>query len=88
MPKTKEQLLSEVTDLILSSVNLTVPDKGAITGDTALMEEGLGLDSLDILEIVVSIEHKYGVKISGPEEGKTVFRTVGTLANYLHTQNV
>lgn len=86
MPKTKEQLLTEVTDLIISSVNLAHRNRNEITADTPLMEQGLGLDSLDILEIVVTVEQKYGVKISGPEEGKTVFRTVGTLADYLHSK--
>ena len=88
MPKTREQLISELADLIISSVNLHHRKKEEITADTTLMAEGLGLDSLDILEIVVSIEQKYSVKISGPEEGRTIFQTVGTLANFLQSHNI
>jgi acyl carrier protein len=88
MPKTKDQLVSELAELIISSVNLKHKKKEEIFADTAMMQTGLELDSLDILEIVVSVEQKYNVKISGPEQGAVIFRTVGTLADFLHGQNI
>jgi acyl carrier protein len=88
MPKTRDELVTELAELIISSVNLRHRKKEEITGDTALMQTGLNLDSLDILEIVVSVEQKYNVKISGPEQGPIIFRTVGTLADFLREQNI
>jgi len=83
----RERLVSELADLIISSVNLRSRKKEEITEDTPLMADGLALDSLDILEIVVSLEQKYKVKIAGPEQGQTVFRTVGTIADFVQSQN-
>lgn len=84
----KDLLVSELADLILTSVNMRHKKKEEINADTAMMQTGLNLDSLDLLEIVVSIEQKYKVKIAGPEEGKTIFRTVGTLADFLEQKGI
>lgn len=59
--------------------------------DTAPLfgEGGLGLDSIDALELIVLLEKFYGVKIANPEEGKTVFYSIDSMADYirLRTQN-
>ena len=83
----RERLISEVADLIISSVNLRNTKKEAISEHTPLMGDGLALDSLDILEIVVALEQKYKVKITGPEQGQTIFRTVGTIADFVQSQS-
>lgn len=84
--QTKEQLQDSIVDLILDSVNLRHKDKSQITASTPLVGEGLGLDSLDILEIVVAVEKKYGVRVNGAEEGKTVFRSVGSLTDFVEAR--
>lgn len=78
---------NEVVDLILDSVNLRHKDKNQIHASTALVGEGLGLDSLDILEIVVAVEKKYGVRVQGAEEGKEIFRSIGSLTDFIQKKS-
>lgn len=82
----KQQLQNDLVDLILDSVNLRHKDKSQIVSSTPLVGDGLGLDSLDILEIVVAVEKKYGVRVKGAEEGKEVFRSVGSLTDFIQSQ--
>ena len=46
-------------------------------------EEGLGLDSIDALELIVLLEKNYGIKISDPKEGKNIFKSVNVMADYV-----
>ena len=46
-------------------------------------EDGIGLDSIDILEIVVLLEKEYGIRMSNPKEGKAIFHSVRTIAEYV-----
>lgn len=80
------RLQSDLVDLIWSAVNLRHKDKSVMTESTTLVGEGLGLDSLDILEIAVAIEKRYQIKISGAEEGKKAFHTLGSLTDFIQTQ--
>lgn len=82
----REQLQNDVVDLILDSVNMRHKDKSQINASTPLVGDGLGLDSLDILEIVVAVEKKYGVRVNGAEEGKEVFRSIGSLTHFVETK--
>lgn len=82
----REQLKTDLVDLIWTAVNLRHKDKSIMSESTVLVGDGLGLDSLDVLEIAVAIEKKYQIKISGAEEGKKAFSTLGTLADYINTQ--
>ena len=50
------------------------------TPETSLREGGLELDSVDILEVIVAVEHHFGVKVDDAETGKKYFRTIGTIA--------
>ena len=45
--------------------------------------EGLGLDSIDALEIILILEREYGIKIENPSEGKQIFYSVCTLTDYI-----
>ncbi len=51
--------------------------------ETPLFGEGIGLDSIDALEIIVMLERKFNVKISGPEEGVKIFQNINTIAAYI-----
>ena len=79
-------LEGELVDLILDSVNLRHKDRSQITRSTTLVGDGLGLDSLDILEIVVAVEKKYGIKVEGSEEGKMIFKNIGTLSDFVQNK--
>ncbi|MBF0107480.1 MAG: acyl carrier protein [Deltaproteobacteria bacterium] len=88
MPENRQRapLVSEIAHLITESLNLQDVDPNEITEETSFFEEGLNLDSIDILEIVVGIEEKYGVKINSAEEGKKVFQKVGTVVDYIESR--
>lgn len=72
-------VLNEVISVIRNSVNLHHMDASRFTPDTSLREGGLELDSVDILEVIVAVEHHFGVKVDDPEMGKRYFRTIGTV---------
>ena len=68
-----------VADLCLEDVEVS-----SILDDSPLFgNEGVGLDSLDAVELVVLVEKRYGVKIASAEEAATVFGSVRTLADYI-----
>ena len=46
-------------------------------------EDGIGLDSIDVLEIIVLLEKRYGIRLSNPKEGKAIFQSVKTIAEYI-----
>ncbi|MDR1783680.1 MAG: phosphopantetheine-binding protein [Dysgonamonadaceae bacterium] len=46
-------------------------------------DEGLGLDSIDVLELILILEKYYGLRVANPEEGKKIFRSVQTIADYI-----
>ena len=68
-----------VKDLSLEDVN---PED--IKDDEVLFGEGLGLDSLDAVEIVVLLQRNYGLEIKDMNKGKEVFYSIDTLANYVY----
>lgn len=55
-----------------------IPDDQPLFGDT-----GLGLDSIDALEIIVMLDNHFGVVLDSPEKGREVFKSVDTLAEYI-----
>ncbi|UCF34868.1 MAG: hypothetical protein JSV78_06090 [Phycisphaerales bacterium] len=54
-----------------------------IDDDAPLFGDGLGLDSLDALQLAVGVEKRFGVSISDREEGQRAFQSINTLAAYL-----
>ena len=46
-------------------------------------DDGLGLDSIDALEIILILERNYGIRIADPKEGKAIFYSINTLADYV-----
>jgi acyl carrier protein len=83
MADARDHLVSEVIDLIIDSLNLHFVRKEELGPDTAMMADVLGLDSVDILEVVVAIERQYKVKVLNAEQGKQVFRTIGTICDFI-----
>lgn len=74
--KLKEQIISQ-----LSLEDLTPSD---ISDDAPLFsEEGLGLDSIDALEFIVLLETNYELKISDPNQGREIFHSINSLAEYI-----
>lgn len=72
----KKQLIEE-----LNLEELTVDD---IADDAKLFDDdGIGLDSIDALELIVLLEKYYGVKLTNPDEGKEVLESISTMVNYI-----
>ncbi len=78
-----DSLKNELLDLITEAVNLKNLDRSTVTAETPIMAEGLGLDSIDILEVVISIEKKYNVKIDNDEKSRMIFRNLGLVADFI-----
>lgn len=78
-----EALKTELKGLIVETLNLHDVEPTAIKDDESLFESGLGLDSIDALELVLSIEKRYGVKISSSEESRRALANVDTLAAFI-----
>jgi acyl carrier protein len=77
-------LRSEIKGLIVSELNLAGRDPSSIADDAPLFGEGgLGLDSLDALELAMSLEERFGVRVPEGEEARPVFRSVAALADFV-----
>lgn len=81
-----DDLVLELKNLIINTLKLEDVTPGDIEDDAPLFGEGLGLDSIDALELVVALEKNYGVFIPDSEVGKKVFRSVNALAEFVKTQ--
>jgi acyl carrier protein len=82
-----DDLVLDLKTLILFTLKLEDLNPGDIEDDAPLFGGGLGLDSIDALELVVALEKKYGVVIADSEVGAKVFRSVNTLAQYVKQQS-
>lgn len=78
-----EELIKELKEEIIKALNLEEMTPDDIDENDALFGEGLGLDSIDALELIVLLEKKYGIKLANPAEGKTIFKNVATIADYV-----
>ena len=79
MEALKQQLKSQIIEA-LNLVDLKPED---IHDDAPLFGEGLGLDSIDALELIMLLEKNYGIRLSNPAEGKAIFRSVSVMAEYI-----
>lgn len=80
-----EELIQELKLQIIKVLNLEDMTPDEIDADAPLFGEGegLGLDSIDALELIVMIEKNYGIKLASPAEGKAIFKSVATIADYV-----
>lgn len=74
----------EVKNDIIEALNLEDMTPEDLEVDAPLFgADGLGLDSIDALELIMVLEKKYGIKLKDPKEGKNVFKTVRVMAEYI-----
>jgi acyl carrier protein len=78
-----EQLKQTVKEQIVSFLNLTSVNPADIKDDEPLFGEGLGLDSIDSLELIVMLNREYGITINDPKEGRKVLVDVNTMVDYI-----
>ena len=79
----KESLKSELKILIIETLRLEDLKPDSIKDEAPLFGEGLGLDSIDALELVVAIEKHYGVLIEDEEVGVEAFASIDALADFV-----
>ena len=80
----EKELTEEIKDKIIKSLNLEETSPEDIDEKAPLFgNDGLGLDSIDALELIVMLEKDYGIKMTDPSEGKDVFKSVETIAEYV-----
>lgn len=78
-----EELIQTLKQQIIETLNLEEMTCNDIDNDAPLFGEGLGLDSIDALELIVLLEKRYGIKLSDPAEGKAIFRSINVMAQYI-----
>ncbi len=80
MSELKEKLKAQ----IIEQFNIEDMQVADIDDDVQLFNEnGLGLDSIDALELIVLLDSQYGIKIENPAEGRMIFESINTLAAYI-----
>ncbi len=79
---TDDALRSEIKQALVRSLRLPIA-AADIADDIPLFGEGLGLDSIDVLELVLELERTFGASITDEETGKQVLRTVNTIAEFI-----
>ena len=55
-----------------------IDDNSSLFGD-----DGLGLDSIDALELIVMLDKNYGIKLTDPKEGRSIFESINTMSAYI-----
>ncbi len=78
-----EQLIQELKEHLIEELNLEEMTPEDIDAEAPLFGDGLGLDSIDALEIILILEKFYGVKLANSAEAKPIFYSVKTLAEYV-----
>ncbi len=77
-------LTLQIKTLLVSELNLSGKDPNGIQDDAPLFGEGgLGLDSLDALQIAMLVEEKFGVRVPEGDEARPIFRSVSSLAEFI-----
>ena len=78
-----DALVSDLKKQIIEQLNLEDVNPDDISPDDPLFGGGLGLDSIDALELIVLLEKKYGLKIDSPEDGKKIFTSLQSIADFI-----
>jgi acyl carrier protein len=78
-----EALKQELKAKIIEVLNLEDINVADVNDDDALFGDGLGLDSIDALELIVMLDKDYGIKLVDPKEGKNIFQSIETMAAYI-----
>lgn len=90
MPEQKsvDTIKSEIKQLLLEVSNLPGMTPDRIDDQLSLFQDGLGLDSIDILELVVALDKRYAIKVKNDENGRNILRNVSTIAQAIHTSQM
>ena len=78
-----EELILKIKEQVIEVLNLEDVEPDDIDTDDPLFGDGLGLDSIDALELIVLLEKQYGLKIEDPKDGKKIFYSIRTIAEFI-----
>lgn len=78
-----ENLREELKHKIIEVLNLEDVSPEDIKNEDPLFGSGLGLDSIDALELIVLLDKEYGIKLADPKKGKEIFESVDTMAQFI-----
>jgi acyl carrier protein len=79
----KEQLKLQLKKQMIEALNLLSIKPEDIKDDEPLFGEGLGLDSIDSIELIVLLNRKYGIDIKDPKEGRKILTDINTMVEYI-----
>lgn len=77
------ELRQELKEKIIEQLNLEDLTVEEIGNEDSLFGDGLGLDSIDALELIVMLDKDYGIRLSDPKEGKKIFESIEVMASYI-----
>lgn len=79
-----DALIAELKQKVIDVLNLEELSAEEINENTPLFgADGLGLDSIDALELIVLLDKEYGIRLSDPKQGKEIFYSIATMAEYI-----
>lgn len=79
-----DALIAELKQKVIDVLNLEELSAEEINENTPLFgADGLGLDSIDALELIVLLDKEYGIRLSDPKQGKEIFYSIATMAKYI-----
>ncbi|MBV7531880.1 phosphopantetheine-binding protein [Chitinophaga sp. sic0106] len=81
-----EQLMADLKAQIIEQLNLQEVKPEDIGNDEPLFKTGLGLDSIDALELIVLLQQHYNIRIANPEQGPEIFHSIRTMAEFITAQ--
>jgi len=79
----RQELKLKLKELLISGLRLQDLEPAGIADDQPIFVEGLGLDSIDALELVVLIEEQFGIAIPDEDLGKRAFASINALADFV-----
>lgn len=83
MSSNMEELMADLKKKIIEALNLKHLKPEDIDNSQPLFVDGLGLDSIDALELIVLMQQHYNIKIANPEDGPKIFSSVKAMAEYI-----
>lgn len=78
--------MADLKAQIIEQLNLQEVKPEDIGDDAPLFKDGLGLDSIDALELIVLLQQHYGIRVANPEDGPRIFQSVRTIAQFITEQ--